>query len=140
MLIFFILFFFIIILIVAALRKKTIPLKIITGNSEKKIRVELADNLLKKIIGLMFRKEISSDGMIFLFDKSDNYGLWMLFTSIPLDAIFIAEDYTVNEIISLKPQSTKTVYPAKPCKYLLEVEKGSLKVIPGKTKILLPTW
>jgi len=128
---------FFIFLILFALKKRVIRLEIISGSEKSIIKVELADNPLKRIIGLMFRKRIGSDGMLFVFDKPARYGFWMLFTRIPLDIIFLSEDCIVNEVISMEPLSLEQKSPIKLAKYVLETEKGKLRVIPGKTKIII---
>src|SRR3989344_4478966 len=67
-------------------------------NTEVKIRnktfqAEIADNILSRQKGLMFRKELSQDkGMLFVFDSEGAYKFWMLNTTQHLDMIWMDKD------------------------------------------------
>ena len=101
-------------------------MNILIGNS--RVDVEVADNPLRKFLGLMFRKELKENqGMLFIFNKEDYHSFWMLFTSMPLEAIFISKNYEVVDVISMEPYSSKSYRPSEKAKYVLEVNKGFSK-------------
>jgi uncharacterized membrane protein (UPF0127 family) len=95
------------------------------------VDVEIADNLLTRALGLMFRTSIAKNsGMLFVFDNEDYRSLWMLFTFIPLEALIIAEKYKkckkfmIAEIMRLKPHDIKPKRTSVKTKYILEVPQG----------------
>src|SRR5213594_3570416 len=54
------------------------------------VNAEIADNSLKRMMGLMFRSSLGeNDGMLFAFNSENYYTFWMMNTSIPLDIIWI---------------------------------------------------
>ena len=79
------------------------------------IFVELADTEEERMLGLGGRKTIAPDsGMLFVFSKSDIYGIWMKDMLFPLDILWLKE---------LKPQTEAelTVNYAEGKKYLVVV-------------------
>ena len=99
----------------------------ITNANNKKIfpDAEIADNFLSRALGLMFRFSLEDNkGMLFVFDKEDYYSLWMLFTFIPLEAIFISEDKKIVDIMQLRPHGLTAKTSPVPAKYILEVPAG----------------
>ena len=96
------------------------------GNAE--VKAEIADTPLKQAKGLMFRKSLpENEGMLFIFDKEDYYGFWMMNTSIPLDIIWISKDMEIAHIEkSVQPCGILCpVYkPKERAKYVLEVNAG----------------
>jgi hypothetical protein len=68
----------------------------------------------------------ANSGMIFIFDKPDNYGFWMKDMNFPLDIIWIGEDFRVVHIEkNLAPDTYPAVYyPGTPSKYVLEIYAG----------------
>ena len=65
-------------------------------------------------------------GMLFIFDKPDNYGFWMKDMLFPLDIVWIGEDFRVVHIEkSLSPETYPTVYyPDTLSKFVLEISAG----------------
>jgi uncharacterized membrane protein (UPF0127 family) len=98
--------------------------------SEISVDVEVADNFTTKAKGLMFRESLGEhEGMLFVFDRMGIYSLWMMNTTIPLDAIYIAEDGSVVEIIGMEPcglnvTKCRIYTPKAEAKYILEVNRG----------------
>ncbi|MBW6451780.1 MAG: DUF192 domain-containing protein [DPANN group archaeon] len=89
--------------------------------------IDTANNMLKKVIGLMFRK---SGRMLFKFNREGSYGIWMPFMHMSLDLIFIDKDKKIVDIkedvkpITIFLKNLKIYYPQKKSKYILEIEKG----------------
>lgn len=93
------------------------------------LRVQVADTMATRVTGLMFRKEMPDDeGMVFLFENTQPLNFWMKNTLIPLDIIYLSEDW---EVVSIQ----KNAQPCKadPCvlypssqnsKYVLEINGG----------------
>jgi hypothetical protein len=69
------------------------------------LQVQIADTEPRRVRGLMFQDELPSDqGMIFVFEQSGLYSLWMLNMQFPLDMIWFDKDGKVVHIekISLR--------------------------------------
>jgi len=67
--------------------------------NNKTITVEVANTFSKRTKGLMFRESLpENEGMLFVFDKEDNYSFWMLNVKIPLDMIWIDENKKITHI------------------------------------------
>ena len=94
------------------------------------IDVEVANNSLTRAKGLMGRSSLGeSEGMLFIFDKSGIYPFWMLNTTIPLDAIHIADDGSIVDIIEMEPcglniTRCRLYTPKAEARYVLEVNQG----------------
>jgi len=89
------------------------------------VDVELANNILTRMLGLMFRTSIAKNsGMFFEFDDEGHYSLWMLFTFIPLEALFISRQGKVVDIVHLAPHDLTTKTSSRQAKYILEVNEG----------------
>jgi len=100
------------------------------GDSGVEISVEIADNSVTRAKGLMGRASLGEyDGMLFVFGSSARHSFWMFNTSIALDAVFIAENGTVVDILQMAPcginPANCTGYmPKADAKYVLEVNRG----------------
>jgi len=75
---------------------------------------------------MMCRTELADDrGMLFLFDRERVQSFWMKNTLIPLDMIFVDENWTVvgvvprAEPLTLSPRAVEG-----PSRYVLEVNGG----------------
>jgi len=112
--------------IILANKSETKYTRINVGNTE--VKVDIADTPLKQAKGLMFRKSLpENEGMLFIFDKEDYYGFWMMNTSIPLDIIWINRDMEIVHIErNVQPCGILCpVYkPNEKAKYVLEVNTG----------------
>jgi uncharacterized membrane protein (UPF0127 family) len=100
---------------------KEIKIKI----SDKSYNVKLAETDEQKEKGLMNIKELpENEGMLFVFDESDEVSIWMKDTLIPLDIIFIDEDLTVINVQKGKPESEDFMTEQNVC-LVLEVNQNS---------------
>ncbi|MFH0738148.1 MAG: DUF192 domain-containing protein [Candidatus Micrarchaeota archaeon] len=94
------------------------------------IDVEIANNSLTRAKGLMGRQTLGeNEGMLFIFDKSGIYPFWMLNTTIPLDAVYIAENGSIVDIIEMEPcglniTKCRLYTPKAEARYVLEVNRG----------------
>jgi uncharacterized membrane protein (UPF0127 family) len=105
---------------------KPASLKIETKSGSVLLDVEVADTEAKREQGLMFRRSLSDDhGMIFLFDGEHEITMWMKNTYIPLDMIFIGNDWRVRHIAhDAEPFSTDVISSMRPASRVLEIGAG----------------
>ena len=105
--------------------------------NNKTIQVEIADNNEERVTGLMFREELCENcGMLFIFDDSEPRSFWMKDTLIPLDMIFIDENYEIVNIKHATPcleGSCMTYDSGMKAKYVLELngrftDKNNIKI------------
>jgi len=98
------------------------------------IPLELAITREEKEKGLMFRKELSG-GLIFVFEKEIPMYFWMKNTLIPLDIIYIDENYRIVDFkenfqpcnLTESSEETCPIHKSKPAKYAIEVNAGFVK-------------
>lgn len=90
------------------------------------VEVELARTEAQKRQGLMRRKELPENrGMLFIFAYESRQTFWMKNTLIPLDMIFIGQDFKIKGIIeNAKPESERLLRISEPSRYVLEVNAG----------------
>lgn len=102
------------------------PLAVLDAKGKQiSVNIELADNFLSRALGLMFRTRLENNqGMLFVFNKQGHYPLWMLFTFIPLEALFISADGTIVEIIQLSPHDLTSKVSSDKAQYILELPAG----------------
>ena len=97
--------------------------KIEIGDKEYSVRIAVTDQ--EQSDGLKnIDKLFDNEGMLFVFDKEDQVSMWMKDTTIPLDVIFIDEDYNVVKVQQGVPKS-KELITSDNTKYVLEVNAGS---------------
>jgi len=104
-------------------------LKIETKNGRVLLDVEIADTEPKREHGLMFRRELpENQGMIFLFDAEQQITMWMKNTYIPLDMVFIGDDWRIVHIAhDAEPLSTDIIASVHPASRVLEIAGGQAK-------------
>jgi uncharacterized membrane protein (UPF0127 family) len=95
-----------------------------TGKPE--VVLEIAERDADRQRGLMYRKEMpDTEGMLFVFERSKKLSFWMRNTCIPLDMIYVAEDFTIVNIEENTPTLTDQTFPSMcPAKYVIEVNAG----------------
>ena len=97
--------------------------KIEIGDKEYSVRIAVTDQ--EQSDGLKnIDKLFDNEGMLFVFDKEDQVSMWMEDTTIPLDVIFIDEDYNIVKVQQGVPKS-KELITSDNTKYVLEVNAGS---------------
>ena len=102
----------------------------ITNSAGQEIHIyaEIADDWSEMERGLMYRESLPEDeGMLFIFPRSGNYPFWMKNTLIPLDAIYIAENSTIVDILQMEPclsDPCPNYPPDADALYVLEANKG----------------
>ncbi len=91
------------------------------------VRAEIANTDVARATGLMFRQELAPDaGMLFIYDRPQNFSMWMKNTFIPLDMIFIGADSRVSRIErNTEPFSTRVIEAGSPAIAVLEVNAGT---------------
>ncbi|MBI4158790.1 DUF192 domain-containing protein [Candidatus Woesearchaeota archaeon] len=122
-----IILFFVLLVFLAGCTSKYLEIE--TSQNEKvKIRIEVADTGDKRSRGLMFRENICKNcGMLFIFDDLDYISFWMKNTLIPLDIVFIDENFTIVDIqyaIPCEEDPCRTYDSRGKAKYVLEVNEG----------------
>jgi len=97
------------------------------------LQVMIADTEPRRVRGLMFEDQLPYDqGMIFVFEKSGLYSLWMLNMQFSLDMIWFDQDGKVVHIekdvppckTALEITTCQSVIPDKEAVYVLEVTSG----------------
>lgn len=81
--------------------------------------------------GLMFRQKLFLDsGMLFVFPQQQELKFWMKNTLMPLDMIFISEDFKIVNIVEdAKPcENNCEIYSSiLPAKYTVETNAGFVR-------------
>ena len=80
--------------------------------------------------GLSGRKSLGErEGMFFIYDRENFYGIWMKEMQFPIDIIWINRNW---EVVGLEQKVSPLTYPnifnsAKPAQYIVEVNSGFAK-------------
>lgn len=92
---------------------------------DKQYDVKIAKTEEEKTKGLMDIEELpENEGMLFVYDEPQTVEFWMKDTKIPLDIIFIDQDYEVISIYQGKPDDT-TIVEEDNVQFVLEVNQNS---------------
>jgi len=98
--------------------------------ANKQYKVYTAESEGEKEVGLQGVEVLPKDeGMLFIFDESDEVSFWMKDTEIALDIIFINEDMVVLSVHQGIP-NTEDLITEQDVSFVLEVNKDS-GIIPG---------
>ncbi|KZX14473.1 DUF192 domain-containing protein [Methanobrevibacter filiformis] len=97
------------------------------GPNKLEYPVKIMDSYYSRLKGLMFKNTVEK-GLVFKIPKSKTSftsAIHMFFMLIPIDILFIDENDVIYDMISIKPW--KTYQPKYPAKYVIELEKGTIK-------------
>lgn len=108
-------------------------IKLINGEKEIILKLEIADTETEREKGYMYRKEISNDeSMLFIFDDSAERSFWMKDTYVALDMIFFDEN---KNFVSIQKNAEPCIDKGYNCpsyfsngnaKYVLETKAGAV--------------
>lgn len=92
----------------------------------KRIDIEVAETDAERQQGLMNRPWMEeTQGMIFIFDRNEPQSFWMRNTIIPLDLIFVDENFEIVHIAeNAQPFSEKSIPSRGNAKYVVETVAG----------------
>lgn len=89
------------------------------------IHAELATSPATRMRGLMGRRSMPRDhGMLFVFDRSGEYCMWMKDTLIPLSVAFLDRRGVIINIADMKPRTENPHCALRPARYALEMNRG----------------
>ena len=89
--------------------------------------VDVADSVKEIKTGLSGRTTLETgQGMLFIFDKLDFYGMWMKDMNFPIDIIWINENLQIIDIKTqvLQKSYSEIFYPVQKALYVIEVNAG----------------
>ena len=91
-----------------------------------KFDIEIAETAYETETGLMYRKSMQMDrGMLFIFPDVAMHSFYMKNTEIPLDIIYIDEDFKIASFQeNAEPFNEKGLSSQVPIKYVLELNAG----------------
>lgn len=90
-----------------------------------RIRAEVVNTDATRQQGLMHRRVMApQDGMLFVFEQSERFCMWMKNTYLPLSVAFIDETGTILNIEDMAPQTEQSHCAVKPARYALEMNRG----------------
>ena len=92
-------------------------------NLNEKIDVEYADTFLRRLIGLMGKKDIN---YALVFTNLTDSSIHTHFMRFDIDVYFLDDDKKVFEKATLAPW--KFYSPQKKAKYIIETKKDALKI------------
>lgn len=103
------------------------PLTVETRNGEMLLRVQVADTDATRQTGLMFRRAMpETEGMLFIFQRTQPLAFWMKNTVLPLDILFVADDGRVMNIArGTTPFSLAPIPSDGPARAVLELNAGA---------------
>ncbi|MFW5742909.1 MAG: DUF192 domain-containing protein [Spirochaetota bacterium] len=92
------------------------------------LTVEVADTPETRTRGLMERTELGErEGMLFVFESSEQRSFWMKNTPLPLSIAYIDDALTIREIHDMQPLSLEPVRSRHPARYALELNQGAFE-------------
>ena len=90
-----------------------------TAKRSASVRLEVADNPIARMCGLMFRDRIAP--MLFVFGREGRHPIHSHFVIACFDAIYLSEKKIVVEIFRKIPPATTLVSPKRKARFLLEL-------------------
>jgi uncharacterized membrane protein (UPF0127 family) len=99
------------------------------GDVSEPFIMEVASTPETRTKGLMFRDSLGSrEGMLFLFPQQQRLSFWMKNTLIPLDMVFVANDWTVVGVLeNVPPLNEAPRYVDANSQYVLEFKAGTVQ-------------
>jgi uncharacterized membrane protein (UPF0127 family) len=97
----------------------------------KTLKVLIADSFLKRAIGLMYRKELKEDGMLFIFKKETKHSITMKNMNFGVNVFWLDKNGKIKEILNAKP-SLIYYKPKNKCKYILELKQNRIRAKIGE--------
>ncbi|SHF49309.1 hypothetical protein SAMN05444483_101322 [Salegentibacter echinorum] len=100
-----------------------------SGDTIKKLDIEIADDNYERQTGLMYRDSMEEEqGMLFIYDKAAPRSFFMKNTYIPLDIIYFGADSTAVSLQeNAKPEDETSLPSEKPAQFILEINAGLAK-------------
>ena len=97
-----------------------------SGDTLKKLDIELAESDYEHQTGLMYRESMEDDqGMLFVYNSERIRSFYMKNTYIPLDIIYYAADSTLVSIQKNATPRDETSLPSEgPSQFVLEINGG----------------
>ena len=88
----------------------------------------LAETREQQRRGLMHVRDVPDGwGMLFLYDREQEIGMWMKNTHVSLDMLFIRADGSIASIATdTEPLSLETIRSGEPVSRVLELKAGSV--------------
>jgi uncharacterized membrane protein (UPF0127 family) len=107
-----------------------------TAGGERELMVEIADDPVEMMRGLMYRLNMDNEeGMLFIYPDEAIRTFWMRNTYISLDIIFIKADGTIDSIAEHTTPLSERIIPSEgPSRFVLEINAGqsdALGIEPG---------
>lgn len=104
----------------------------ITAPDKSALSCEVALTAEERERGLMNRSFLCPDCcMLFVFEKSERHSFWMKNTLIPLDLVFLSENFSVVDLkenfLPCKQEPCKTFVPKANAKYVVEANEGQAR-------------
>lgn len=117
-------------------------LLIATAHGPRFIDAEIASTPAERAVGLMGRRAVPpGTGMLFVYDRPQEIGMWMANTIIPLDMVFLRQDGIVHRIAAWTvPGSLELVTSGGPAIAVLELGGGQaarMGIAPGDRALVL---
>jgi uncharacterized membrane protein (UPF0127 family) len=105
------------------------PTATVTFPGGAQVRAEIVQTPSAIERGLMFRESLPpNEGMLFVFERSGFYPFWMKNTLIPLDIIWLDEEWRIVSIAESAPPCRADPCPTYPpggnARYVVEVNAG----------------
>ena len=114
-----------------------------TPKGDRTFQVEVASDAWQTTRGLMCRPSMRADwGMLFLMRQTRRQRFWMKNTLIPLDMVFVGEDWTVVGVVaSAVPRTLRGRGVDRPSRYVVELKGGvaaATGIVPGTRMRFVP--